>query len=89
MANPTYEPKNTALLCVDFYNDFLSEGYGRAGCRDQSFRARRVIGPSSHYALASIRIRAAPSPGARRLCELEEPASTRMRNDQCRPMYAR
>jgi hypothetical protein len=46
MANPTYEPKNTALLCVDFYNDFLSEGYGRAGCRDQSFRARRVIGPA-------------------------------------------
>ena len=26
MANPTYEPKITALLCVDFYNDFLSEG---------------------------------------------------------------
>ena len=26
MANPTYEPKMTALLCVDFYNDFLSEG---------------------------------------------------------------
>jgi hypothetical protein len=22
--------------------------YGRAGCRDQGFRARRVIGPSSH-----------------------------------------
>jgi nicotinamidase-related amidase len=26
MASPTYEPKITALLCVDFYNDFLSEG---------------------------------------------------------------
>jgi hypothetical protein len=26
MANPTYEPKITAVLCVDFYNDFLSEG---------------------------------------------------------------
>src|SRR5260221_4092313 len=26
MANSTYEPKITALLCVDFYNDFLSEG---------------------------------------------------------------
>ena len=22
----TYDPKITALLCVDFYNDFLSEG---------------------------------------------------------------
>jgi nicotinamidase-related amidase len=26
MSNPTYEPEVTALLCVDFYNDFLSEG---------------------------------------------------------------
>ena len=26
MASPIYEPKITALLCVDFYNDFLSEG---------------------------------------------------------------
>ena len=26
MANLTYEPGITALLCVDFYNDFLSEG---------------------------------------------------------------
>src|SRR5438045_3381563 len=26
MPSPTYEPKITALLCVDFYNDFLSEG---------------------------------------------------------------
>jgi nicotinamidase-related amidase len=23
---PTYDPKTTALLCIDFYNDFLSEG---------------------------------------------------------------
>jgi nicotinamidase-related amidase len=22
----TYNPKITALLCIDFYNDFLSEG---------------------------------------------------------------
>jgi nicotinamidase-related amidase len=22
----TYDPKTTALLCIDFYNDFLSEG---------------------------------------------------------------
>jgi nicotinamidase-related amidase len=22
----TYDPKITALLCIDFYNDFLSEG---------------------------------------------------------------
>jgi hypothetical protein len=26
MSNPTYEPEVTALLCIDFYNDFLSEG---------------------------------------------------------------
>ena len=26
MASPIYEPKITALLCADFYNDFLSEG---------------------------------------------------------------
>jgi len=26
MANPTYEPSITALLCIDFYNDFPSEG---------------------------------------------------------------
>ena len=24
--NTTYDPKITALLCIDFYNDFLSEG---------------------------------------------------------------
>jgi len=23
---PTYDTKTTALLCIDFYNDFLSEG---------------------------------------------------------------
>ena len=23
---PTYEPNITAILCVDFYNDFMSEG---------------------------------------------------------------
>ena len=23
---PIYDPKTTALLCIDFYNDFLSEG---------------------------------------------------------------
>ncbi len=23
---PTYDPRTTALLCIDFYNDFLSEG---------------------------------------------------------------
>jgi nicotinamidase-related amidase len=26
MTTPTYEPEITALLCIDFYNDFLSEG---------------------------------------------------------------
>ena len=23
---PTYDPKTTALLCIDFYSDSLSEG---------------------------------------------------------------